>query len=61
VILNNSKEVLDKLNEWLKTEYKLIGGLEARSHDHEEKIRLRAEHNILKKVLDKLDEFEQKA
>ena len=60
MILNNSKEVLDKLNEWLNMEYKLLCGLEARSHDHEEKIRLRAENNILKKVMDKLMEFEHR-
>lgn len=58
--MNNSKEVLDKLAEWLKTEYKLISELEAKSHDHEEKIRLRAEHGIMKKVLEKLDQYEHR-
>jgi len=56
--LNNANEVLEKLNTWLKVEYKHITELDANSHDREEKIRLHAEHGIIKKVLEKLDEYE---
>lgn len=56
--MNNSKGILDKLSEWIKTEYKLLGELYAQSNDQEEKKRLHAERGVLKKVLEKLDEFE---
>lgn len=56
--MNNSKEILDKLSEWIKTEYMLLGEMYAQSHDQEEKKRLHAEQGMLKKVLEKLDEFE---
>ena len=55
--MNNSVEKLNELSEWIKMEYNLTGELYAKSHDNEEKKRLHAEHGMLHKVLEKLNEL----
>lgn len=58
--MNNPNEILIKLREWLKYEYKITGELESKSHDHEEKKRLYTKHNTIKIIMEKLDELENK-
>lgn len=57
--MKDPKIILNKLNEWLETEMKIISESEAKSHDHEEKIRLRAELGMLKRILKELEALEQ--
>ncbi len=56
--MNNPNEVLSKLREWLKHEYRITAELENKSHDGEEKKRLYTKHNTIKIILEKLDELE---
>jgi predicted transcriptional regulator len=56
--MNSPNEVLNKLREWLKHEYKITTELESKSHDNEEKKRLYTKHNTIRLILEKLDELE---